>query len=187
VNVFVLSTGRCGSQTFAKACAHLPGWTAGHESQAHLPWKARVYPDQHIEVDNRLSWFLGPLGERWGKAFYVHLIRDAQDTAESLAAWSLPTPERPVASPVSILRAYSHGIVMRGTPNDREGYEQIARDYVDTVTANIRAFLRGREYMTVRTGDPDSFGRFLDQLHVTDGREAAMAEWAVKHNARRAA
>src|SRR5688572_26436512 len=189
MNVFVLGTGRCGTQTFAKACAHIPGWTAGHETQAHLPWSLRRYPDNHIEVDNRLSWFLGPLGYRYdnARAFFVHLIRDAAETAESLIGWSMPTDGPVRFGAVSILRAYSHGIVMRGTPCDRAGYEALARDYVDTVTANIRMFLRDRDYMTVRTGDADGFARFLDRLSVTDGRDAAMAEWSVKHNARAAA
>ncbi len=193
MNIFVLGTGRCGSKTFAKACAHLPGWTSGHETRAHLQGPERLaYPEQHIEVDNRLCWFLGQLGERYDSrdTLYVHLVRDAAATAASLCAWSLPTPDRPHANPASILRAFAHGLTLRTTQHDRAGYEQAARAYVDSVQANIREFQRHRpkQSMSVVMGHEGSFGRFLDRIGAEgDCRSAALAEWAVRHNARAAA
>jgi hypothetical protein len=88
MNVFVLNTGRCGSTTFAAACAHVTNFTVAHESRVGALGAARFdYPRRHIEVDNRLSWFLGRLEQRWGQeAFYVHLTRDVEATARSFSA-----------------------------------------------------------------------------------------------------
>src|SRR4051794_36193360 len=92
MNVFVLCTGRCGSETFARACRHMSNYTAAHEGQnpshhpeVRQPYHPLKYPDNHIEVDNRLSWFLGTLDKEYGKrAFYVHLLRDREEVAGSL-------------------------------------------------------------------------------------------------------
>lgn len=79
MNVFVLSTGRCGSTTFVKACEHITNFSAAHESRTGLLGAARLdYAGNHIEADNRLSWLLGRLDRTYGNAaFYVHLRRDA--------------------------------------------------------------------------------------------------------------
>ncbi len=56
MDVFVLCTGRCGSTTFIKACAHITNYTAAHESRTGLLGSDRLdYPGKHIEADNRLS------------------------------------------------------------------------------------------------------------------------------------
>ena len=90
MNVFVLCTGRCGSMTFAKACGHISNYTSAHESRKQLKPKAPrerfIYLDFHIEVDNRLAWFLGTLNEIYGtNAFYVHLKREMKDTDKLLS------------------------------------------------------------------------------------------------------
>ena len=36
MNVFILNTGRCGSRTFARACAHITNYTSAHESRSGL-------------------------------------------------------------------------------------------------------------------------------------------------------
>src|ERR1051326_4527845 len=90
MNVFVLSTGRCGSQTFAKACRHMTNFFATHESNSPVlhagvlqPYLSLRLPDQHIEVDNRLSWFLGTLEKQYGdNAYYVHLLRRREEVAQ---------------------------------------------------------------------------------------------------------
>ena len=86
MNVFVLCTGRCGSTTFSKAASHMTNITAGHETRCSLIGNLRLaYPPSHIEVDNRLSWFLGRLDCTYGKnACYVHLQRDLLDSVVKL-------------------------------------------------------------------------------------------------------
>ncbi len=62
MNVFVLGTGRCGTTTFMKACRHVTNCTSGHETRVnHVGPERLSYPSNHIEADNRLSWFLGRL------------------------------------------------------------------------------------------------------------------------------
>lgn len=186
MNIFVLSTGRCGSMTFARACSHLTNYTAGHETRAHLlPPERLAYPDNHIESDPRLAWFLGALGEKYdGKpVLYVHLTRDPAETARSLVRHALPTAEKPVSYPANMLRAFGHGIVMR--PNVWEDYEAVARAYVDTVNGNIREFLSHRGILRrchVEIGNDGQFADFLARI-VAKGKRAAMAEWKVRHNA----
>ena len=81
MNIFVLSTGRCGSMTLDKFCKHITNYTSAHESRNNLDFK---YPPNHIEIDNRLSWFLGRLDKIYGDdAFYVHLKRDDLKVAKS--------------------------------------------------------------------------------------------------------
>jgi len=87
LNVFVLCAGRCGSVTFIEVAKHVCNYIAGHETRTALNGHARfAYPVGHIEADNRLSWLLGRLDDRYGdEAFYVHLQRDILDTARASA------------------------------------------------------------------------------------------------------
>ena len=111
-NVFVLCTGRCGSVTVATACGHLTNFTAGHETRAARILENRfAYPPNHIESDNRLSWHLGGLGQRFDDkdVLYVHLKRDRDAVARSYAKrWDSKFR-------ASMMRAFGHGIVMRST------------------------------------------------------------------------
>lgn len=138
------------------------------------------YPDQHIEVDNRLSWFLGELGERFDSAdtFYVHLTRDTDATARSFVnRWTSSWKG-------SIISAFAHGILMSGKDWDPDERLQVSRFYVSTVHANIREFLRNRPSIMVELESPvETFSTFLDLISAEGDLEAAKAEWATAHNA----
>lgn len=181
-NVFVLGTGRCGTTTFVRACEHLDNFTAGHETLADRNGPERfAYPHRHIEADNRLAWFLGPLGQRYEgrEVLYVHLQRDAEAVVDSFLS-RFDSSYR-----ASMIRAFSHGIVTRGRDYERDERRQVCRFYVDTVTANIEQFLEGRPSMTMWLEEAaDGFPRFLDRIGATGDLEAAVDEWRVKHNAR---
>jgi hypothetical protein len=173
-NVFVLGTGRCGTTTFVRACEHLTNWSAGHETLAHQIGDARfAYPRRHIEADNRLSWFLGDLGRRYPDALYVHLTRDPEKVVASfLRRWGR-----------GIIQAFTHGIVM-GAAYDESDRAEACRMYVDTVTANIEAFLAGRNHVTVKLEDVAvDFPRFLDRVGAEGDLDKAMREWLTAHNA----
>lgn len=133
MNVFVLCTGRSGSVAFSKACEAITNFSAAHESNWGKVGKARLtYPDNHIEIDNRLSWFLGRLDKRYGDdAFYVHLIRNKEDTAKSF--------DKRWHGPQAIIRAYAAAIL---TTEDKT--RDVCRDYWETVNANIRLFLKDK-------------------------------------------
>lgn len=176
----MLSTGRSGTTTFIEACKHATNFTAGHETLADQVGKARFdYPDQHIEADNRLSWFLGALDETYGDGpLYVHLLRDREATADSfLRRWDYRWRG-------GVIEAFAHALVMHA-PDWAEGDRaDVCRWYVDTVNANIRLFLRDKRHLTVRLEDAAS--QFPDFWHTIGGEgdlDAAVAELAVRHNA----
>src|SRR3972149_9948429 len=106
MNVFVLTTGRSGSLTFATACGHITNYTTGHETRRMLLGAERLAPPaRHIEVDNHLAWFLGRLDGAYGDgAFYVHLRRDDEAVAASYSRrWNKP-----------LLSAYRKGVLRSG-------------------------------------------------------------------------
>lgn len=197
VRVFVLTTGRSGSLTFATACGHITNFTVGHESLRDQIGEARfAYPDNHIEVDNRLSWFPGQLARRFPDARYVHLVRDPVATADSYLerwpgepksrlrrlrrAWSVRQPE------ASLMRAFANGIVFRLTSWPEEERRAVSEFMVDTINANIREFLSTREHLTVELEVPgDGFRRFWDWIDAEGDQDAAMREWDVRRNARK--
>ena len=178
MRVFVLGTGRCGTVSFIEACRHLTNYSAGHETRAALIGSERFdYPERHIEADNRLSWLLGELGRRHPDAYYVHLRRDRQATVESFAARA-DSPFR-----ASLYRAFAHGIVMRR--QDWHDPVEVAGFMVDTITANIDAFLEGRASETIWLEEAHAaFPGFLERIGAEGDLDAAVAEWQVRHNAR---
>ena len=174
MNVFVLSTGRCGSTSFVEACRHITNFTTAHESRARICGPDRLrYPVQHIEADNRLSWFLGRLDREYGdRAFYVHLKRDDRKTADSLLN----------RYHGGIMRAYSAGILMR--KNSRHDRLAVCLDYCDTINSNIECFLKDKSHtltMTLENAKAD-FRVFWQQVGARGNLEAALAEWDVRHN-----
>src|SRR6056297_1986666 len=110
-NVFVLSTGRVGSVTFGKACEHFTNYTSGHETRCRETDDARLaYPKGHIEVDNRLAWYLGRVEKTFGdNAFYVHLVRDPEKIAASY--------DRRWTNRGSVLSAFTFGIRKQPRPD----------------------------------------------------------------------
>ncbi len=184
MNVFVLTTGRSGSTTFVRACQHMDNYTAAHQGKMNIIGDERLtFPDNHIESDNRLTWYLGRLDELYGdRAFYVHLHRDPKATARSFLkrfGWG-------------ITAAYYPGIVTRNPAyedadnNVREDLRlAVCEDLVETANANVRVFLRGRENaVSIRLEDPkEKFAEFWQRVDAEGDLEKALAEWDVRHNA----
>lgn len=174
MNVFVLSTGRCGSTTFVEACRHITNYTAAHESRARIAGPDRLkYPQRHIEADNRLSWFLGRLDREYGpNAFYVHLRRDDFKTAASLLN----------RYHGGIMRAYSTGILMR--KDAQHDPHVVCLDYCDTVNSNIECFLKDKPLkLTMRLENAKvDFRMFWERIGAQGDLKAALGEWDVRHN-----
>ena len=175
MNIFILSTGPCGSTTFIQACQHIKNYTASHESRSALTGKQRLgYPDKHIEADNRLSWFLGRLDREYGdNAIYVHLTRDRASTAESFA----------LRKDYGIMQAYKEGILQGGT--EQQSALDLALDYIDTVEANIMHFLKDKtNKMTFKLESArDDFEKFWNLIGADGNLDNALAEWEVHYNA----
>lgn len=180
MRVFVLTTGRTASTTFARAAAHATNFTAAHESRIHAVMPKRLdYPDQHIEVDNRLFFYLGLLDETFGKdAFYVHLTRDPKQVARSYRdRWEFRG---------TLGRGWARMVMLRKQTSP-ELAVNVTEDMVDAINAGIRLFLRDKpNQLQVALEDcPDAFLRFWDAIGAEGDREAAAAEWGTRHNASR--
>lgn len=175
MNVFVLCTGRCGSLTFVAASRQIKNYSAAHESRSGVVGPGRVaYPPNHIEADNRLSWFLGRLDVAYGNdAFYVHLKRNELDTARSF----LRRYEG------GIIRAYRSGILLGG--DSEVDPLQVCLDYIATVNLNIDAFLKNKTRkltVSLETAKTD-FAVFWNLIGAVGDLELACAEWEKFHNA----
>lgn len=200
LRIFVLNTGRCGSHTFAQACNHIENFTAAHESRTHQLGDERLnYPDNHIEVDNRLAWFLGRLHQQFPTACYVHLKRDPDQVARSYANRWVQSPPSHEAGKLAQVRmhlglggaglrsrittAYGYSIIVRHDPWPTGAVLDVCRDYVDTVNANITEFLRDKPHLPVRLEKSrHDFGEFWDWIDAVGDRDAALAEWSVAHD-----
>ncbi len=174
MNVFVLSTGRCGSLSFEKACSHISNFTAAHESQARILGEAHFhYPENHIEIDNRLSWFLGRLDKVYGgSAFYVHLLRDEDKVAESY--------KKRFGS--GIIRGYAKGMMMGR--HRRDVAKELCVDYCKTVNANIELFLKDKPHQMnfeLENAKP-RFREFWNKIEAEGDFDTAVTEWDVSHN-----
>lgn len=177
MRVFVLTTGKTGSTTFAKACGHITNFTSAHESRCHLSEGRCEFPDQHIEVANRLSWFLGTLDRMYGDdPVYVHLTRPREQVIASMAArWK---------EGASLLRAMDRGILQRESEED---WTTLAALAAQTMEDNIEMFLKDKtEVIEARTTDLKSgFDRMCRVIGAHVDRDAAHRELEIHHNRRR--
>lgn len=175
MNIFILNTGRCGSTTFIKACEHITNYSASHESLCQFIGDQRLaYADNHIEADNRLSWFLGRLDSKYGdSAFYVHLSRDLNQTVESFSR----------RDGFGIIKAYKEGVLLEGQQNQTP--HDIALDYINTVEANIQHFLKDKTNKMNFSLESarDDFKLFWQKINAQGDLQKALLEWDVNHNA----
>lgn len=181
MRVFVLCTGRSGSTTFARAAEHITNFTSAHESRSDLIDERLDYPDDHIEIDNRLSWFLGSLEKRYGdEPLYVYLTRDPEETAESYA--------QRFRGKASLVRAFGQGIVQRTEPPaDDETRLAVSRLCIATIIDNIEAFLRGKPKV-IRASLPDlrpGFDEMWERIGAEGDLDAAHADLKLRYNRRR--
>ena len=175
MNIFVLNSGRCGSTTFIKSCQHITNYSSAHESLiSEIDHQRLDYPANHIEVDNRLSWFLGRLDKTYGNdAYYVHLTRNTHDTINSFAR----------RIDFGILQAYEQGILMH-QQHELPAHD-IARDYIETVNSNIKLFLKDKtnkmdiSLETIKT----DFKDFWVNIDATGDIDSALNEWETSYNA----
>lgn len=176
MNIFVLSTGRCGSTTFTRACEHITNFSASHESRCKKLGAERFnYSENHIEIDNRLSWLLGRLDETYGdNAFYVHLKR-----AEDLVATSFTKRYQG-----GIIKAYRGGGIIMGVSENTEPMD-VSIDYYRTVNSNISLFLKDKtKKMKFNLENYESdFKEFWTKIEADGNYELALSEFNTTHNA----
>lgn len=175
MNIFVLCTGRCGSTTFTKACSHISNFTSSHESRCKFLGDERfLYPNNHIEVDNRLTWLMGRLDQKYGNAaFYVHLRREDSEVATSF----LNRYER------GIIRAYRGDGIIMGLSESANPME-VSLDYCKTVNENITLFLKDKDRkMEFHLDSYEAdFPRFWEQICAQGDFEKALSEFSRNYN-----
>ena len=170
MNVFVLCTGRCGSMTFARAWGHVENFTAAHESKRGT-LGPRTYPEDHIEVDNSLSWVLGRLDALYGEeAFYVHLKRKREDTVQSFMGRAGIVPK-------------AYGRLIGASIEERR--RDVCEHYYDTVNQNIELFLKDKPWkmnFSLASAQTD-FREFWDRIDANGNLSEALEEWKRNYNA----
>ena len=177
MNVFVLCTGRCGSLTFAKACEHITNYTSGHESKIHdAGYKRLNFPDNHIEIDNRLVWFLGRLHFIYSKdSFYVHLKRKDTEVANSFVKRLRED------ATIGIISVYDKSIHLGQRTLSSFA---LCLDFVNTVNCNIKFFLQDKPNcidFNLETAKED-FVIFWRWIKAEGDLNAALKEWDTKYN-----
>lgn len=146
----------------------MTNFSSSHEARSSKFGDERLaFPPNHIEIDNRLSWFLGRLEKEYGDdAVYVHLIRDPLKVAESYnRRWNYYG---------SIAMAYTLGILK----SNKFGISSCI-DYVRTVTENIEAFLvsKSRVFVIDIQNPKDQFKLFWQEIGAEGELNQALAEF----------
>ncbi len=175
MNVFVLNSGRCGSTTFVKACQYINNFTSGHETRIHEIGASRLdYSDNHIEVDNRLCWFLGRLDDAYSdNACYIYLKRNRTDVVKSFIR----------RTEFGIMKAYQDGIYLN--IDESVSDEQIANDYLDTIDRNVRHFLSDKTHVLeicIENIEED-FVKFWELINASGDLDSALREFSINYNA----
>lgn len=156
----------------------MQNYTSGHETNAKQIQDRLVYPDKHIEADNRLSWFLGSLENQYGdEPYYVHLIRNKEKCVESFnKRWD---------NQGSIIHSFSEGILMNKVKNlNTSERKEIISLYYDTVNQNIESFLANKsKKMVIALEDIKSdFKVFWKHIHANGNLDAALDTFNRVHN-----
>jgi len=172
MRVFVLSPQRCGSVTFSEACKYISNYTSGHETRTHLKME---YPDNHIEIDNRLGWFLGRLDKKYkDEPIFIYLKRDPEKVANScLNRYN-----------TGIMRAY-HKRILLFKP-DASKFD-VCIDYVKTINSNIESFLKDKtKKMEVHVENFEhDFKDFWKLINAEGDLNESIKELNKKHNSSR--
>ena len=179
MRVFVLCSGRTGSVSFIKACSHIENFSSDHESRSRIFGSHKFdYPDDHIEADNRLSWFLGHLDKEFGNdAFYVVLKRNKKDTVNSFTKrWKLAG---------SIIDSFKKGILMLGDKKLKEPEAiEVCELYYDTIYHNIELFLKDKtNVLRIELENiKEDFVKLWNWLDAKGDLDKALKEFDTKHN-----
>lgn len=173
-NIFILGTGRNGSMSFAKACQKIENYSSGHETRLAMRAQDKLnYPLYHIESDNRLSWMLGLLGERFSEnTFFVHLRRSNEKVAMSYnRRWHIGN---------GIMPAYAQGILnLPLSKNDLS----VCEDYTRVLNANIDEFLRHRPSIVIETETfEQDFRSFWEAIEAHGSFDLAIESFHDKFN-----
>lgn len=178
-NVFVLSTGRAGSVTFANACQWITNFTTAHESKISDVSGDRIrYPDKHIEVDHRLSFFKGLIHANYDPAstYWVYLKRNHLAVEYS---WVRRTHIKG-----SMINTWPHAAFFRP---DTSNTLLMAQHYVRSTMADLQFFIDNvRHGSVINIEDPrDDFLDFWDAIGAQGDKLRALATLEERYNVSR--
>lgn len=182
MNIFILTSGRTGSAGFIKACKYINNYSASHESLFKSEVEYRFnYPMNHIESDNRLSWFLGRLDMDFGnKALYVHLKRNEALVAQSFNnRWFGKN---------SIIRGFAWNICgLKWLFKTKKERLRISEFYVKTIDENINLFLKDKENVLIMELEniQSDFTKFWNFIGATGDLNKALLSFSSITNKRR--
>ncbi len=140
-----------------------------------------VVADRCQEVDNRLSWVLGGLHESYPDAFYVHLVRNEQETARSWHARSKVFDSRGRRKKADTLPTAFSRLFYYRSSSDLVSLETCL-GMVRTIHANIREFLKDKPHCVVNLGDEKGFREFLARISAEGDLNKAVETFKTRHN-----
>ena len=146
MNVFFVSPGRTGTKSISRVLKTIDGFTSLHESRVQELGESRIeYPDNHLESDNRLTWFMPQLTKKYSdKALLVIVHRDREEVARSYNdRWYK----------INIMKGYSQGILLRDLSDNNL---DVCRDYVNHVYTTLDYFKDSwKNVIEMNIKDPD--------------------------------
>lgn len=125
MNVFVVGSGRCGMIAFDRACHHLVGFKSHYETKTEDILRRFKFPNYHIEVDSRLSWFIPRLAAMYPEAMFVHLLRNKRSVVDSF------TSRAEISKSLQSFRM--------GPLRETGTWRQVGILYVETILATINS------------------------------------------------
>lgn len=148
MNVFFISPGRTATTTISEAFSHVPGFTSSHESLVQELGEYRVdYPENHFECDNRLTWFLPRLTEKYGDSVDSLLVIVKRHRSQIAASYDQRWDK------INIMKSYSQGILLRPLSANNI---QVCEDYVDNVYEQLEfAVPRWKNVITMDLSMPE--------------------------------
>jgi hypothetical protein len=187
MNVFAIGTGRSGTKTFYEACKHITNFTVGHETRVSETGPDRIfYPDRHIEVDHRLTFFKGQLVYAHNPA-YTHFVHVTRNHLDIEASWLKRTKIKG-----SMINTWPQAAFFRPDPLTHPS--AYAQHYVRATLADIEFFMwaygskyGGDKIHTIRIDDEfsgeASFRRFWRLIGAQGDMVAALETLKERHNA----
>jgi len=168
MRVFVVGTGRCGTVTFSKACAHITNFSSGHEtySRSFFEFKNLSIPDNRIEVDPHFAHVLPLALEKYPDAKWVHLIRARKPCVESIAR-------------TTGIKHYAKFASM----NESVKIEHVADTFYSVVNANIEMWLKKTNSMTMHLEKlSEEWPAFWDFITAKGSIKDSIKEFETRYN-----
>lgn len=183
MRVYVVGTGRCGSVTIAAALKEtVTNLTVGHETFANGHPSNMAYPglpDDHIEVDHRLTFHLGPilLDVMKGEAIVVWLRRNTEAVVRS---WL-----RRFKVKGGMMRSWANGVAyFRPELRSADDLEHVARSYVTHVERHLQSVFEcheGADLVRLHIEKPEPGLRELWKLAGLEGDLDRCLELATRY------